>query len=83
VAATSQRDTASNAEQGLEVELAGGEDGRQRSTSANAGNGGKAREPVNGRWRGDTVPSGDGPHGGKMGNQLHIVAAVEEKGSVG
>lgn len=82
-AATLQRDTASNVEQGLEVELAEGGDGRQRSDLVNVSNGGKAREPVNGRQRGNTRPSGDGPHGGKMGNQLHIVAAVEEQGSGG
>lgn len=38
---------------------------------------------MNGRQRGNTAPSGDGPHGGRMGNQLHIVAAVEEQGSGG
>lgn len=82
-AATLERDTASNVEQGLEVEHAEGGDGRQRSDPVNASNGEEAREPVNGRQRGNTAPSGDGPHGGRMGNQLHIVAAVEEQGSVG
>jgi hypothetical protein len=52
-------------EQGLEVERAGGGGDRRRSALTNAGNGGKAREPVNRRQRGNTRPSGDGPHGGK------------------
>lgn len=38
---------------------------------------------MNGRRRGDTRPSGDGPHDGEVGNHLHIVAAVEEQSSVG
>jgi hypothetical protein len=70
-------------EQGLEVGRAGGGEGRQRREPVNASNGGKAREPVNARRRGNTMLSGDGPHDGKMGNQLHIVAAVEEQGSEG
>jgi hypothetical protein len=70
-------------EQGLEVALAGGGEGRQRPDPVNAGNGEKAREPVNGRRRGNTRLSGDGPHGERMGNHLHIVATGEEQGSVG
>lgn len=83
VAATRRWDTASNVEQGLEVELVGvvvlgNEQCRQTRVTAR-GQG----KPVNGRQRGNTRPNSDGPHGGKMGNQLRIVAAGEEEGSGG